>query len=882
MMPTIHPVVISLPQDGSSASDTNSPTLHTERHGQSLPSDVLLIVPVRNVVLFPGIILPLVVSRPRSIAAAQEAVRGDRSIGIIMQREHESDDPLAADLHPVGTIASVLRYLTAPNGAHHIICQGQKRFRVVEYLDGYPFLCARVETIETHEEITKDIAAHGHTLKQQAIETLNLLPHAPDDLIAGVQSIDHPAFLADVIASYLDLKPEEKQDILETFELISRIDKVMAFVSHRLEVLRLSREISQQTQEKVDEHQRKYLLREQMKTIRKELGEGEDRSGELTELTEAIDKAKMPEEADQAARKELKRLERMPEGAAEYSMARTYLDWLVELPWSVADSALTDISEARRVLNHDHYGLDKVKRRILEFLAVRKLRPEGKSPILCFVGPPGVGKTSLGQSIARATGRKFARFSLGGTHDEADIRGHRRTYIGAMPGNIIQAIRRAGTRNAVIMLDEMDKLGSGGFHGDPSAALLEVLDPEQNSTFRDNYLGVSFNLAEIIFIATANMLDTIPGPLKDRLEVLDLPGYTEEEKVQIALRYLVDRQLDANGLITAPPTTPANLPNDTNPPSDPPADISSDTPTDMLSDPPADTSRDIPTDVLSDPPADTSSDTPTDVPSDSSADLPTKRCTLTEAAVRRIIHDYTREAGCRNLEREIGAVFRHVAMRIAEDNSTDNVLIDEGDLHAILGPIKFENEVALRTSVSGVATGLAWTRVGGDILFIEATRMPGKDNLILTGQLGDVMKESARAALSLLKTHAQEFSLASDIFEKTDIHIHVPAGAIPKDGPSAGVAIFVALVSLVTGRVCRNDLAMTGEISLRGQVLPVGGIKEKVVAAVRAGINTVMLPARNRKDFEEIPEEARNRLTFHWLEHVDQAIEIALGPLPTN
>ncbi|CAK0780889.1 Lon protease [Gammaproteobacteria bacterium] len=812
MMPTIKPIVIALPQDSLPPVDTdNSPAadaIHNEL--PPLPEDALIIMPVRNIVLFPGIILPLSIGRSRSVAAAQEAARSERPVGILLQRALEPDDPQPEDLYQIGTIATVLRYLTSPNGTHHVICQGQKRFRVIEYIDGYPFLCAHVETIEKSEPVTKDIAARGHTLKQLALETLHLLPQVPDDLVAGVQDIDHPSFLTDVIASYLDLKPDEKQDILETIELTPRIDKVMAFLGHRLEVLRLSKEISQQTQEKVDEHQRKYLLREQMKTIRKELGESDDRSEEIRELNEAIDKAKMPEEADQAARKELKRLERMPEGAAEYSMVRTYIDWLIELPWSVADPALSNIDEARGILNHDHYGLDKVKRRILEFLAVRKLRPEGKSPILCFVGPPGVGKTSLGQSIARATGRKFARLSLGGCHDEADIRGHRRTYIGALPGNVIQAVRRAGTRNAVIMLDEMDKLGTG-FHGDPSSALLEVLDPEQNTTFRDNYLSVPFNLAETMFIGTANVLDTVPGPLKDRMEVIDLPGYTEEEKVQIALRYLLARQLDANGL------TP-------------------------------------------------------------------EWCELTESAVRRIIRDYTREAGCRNLEREIGAVFRHVAMRIAEavDGCPDKIVIDDGDLHAILGPTKFENEVALRTNVSGVATGLAWTPSGGDILFIEATRMPGKDRLILTGQLGDVMKESAQAALSLVKTRAKELGLDEELFEKSDIHIHVPAGAIPKDGPSAGVAIFVALTSLLTGRTCRNDLAMTGEISLRGQVLPVGGIKEKVVAAVRAGITTVMLPARNRKEFEEIPEEARNRLTFHWIDRAEQALEIALAPLPAD
>jgi ATP-dependent Lon protease len=525
---------------------------------------------------------------------------------------------------------------------------------------------------------------------------------------------------------------------------------------------------------------------------------------EIAELREAIEKAGMPKEAEDQAKKELKRLERMPDVSPEFGMIRTYLDWLIGLPWSKLDPDTIDIADARRILDEDHYGLPKIKRRILEYLAVRKLNPDGRSPILCFVGPPGVGKTSLGQSIAKATGRKFVRLSLGGVHDEAEIRGHRRTYIGALPGNIVQSIRKAGTRNPVMMLDEVDKLGAGGFHGDPSSALLEVLDPEQNSTFRDNYLGVAFDLSKVMFIATANVLDTIPGPVRDRMEVIELPGYTEDEKLEIARRYLLKRQLTANGLRP-------------------------------------------------------------------------EQCEIADDAIRSIIRDYTREAGVRNLERLIGAVCRHVAMRIAE-GMVERMHIDSAALPAILGPRRFENEVAMRTSVPGVATGLAWTPTGGDILFIEATRVPGSGRLILTGQLGDVMKESAQAALTLVKSRAPDLGIDAGLFEKSDVHIHVPAGAIPKDGPSAGVAMFVALVSLLTGRTARSDTAMTGEISLRGLVLPIGGVKEKVLAAARAGITTVMLPARNQKDLEDVPEAARAQVRFVWMERVDDAVAAALHP----
>ncbi len=769
-----------------------------------IPDGAMIVLPVRNTVLFPGMMLPLTIGRTRSIAAAQEAAKHERPLAVLQQRDPEVDEPGPDDLHSIGTIATVLRYVTAPNGSHHVICQGQRRIRIMEFLDGFPFLVCRYEEIPEAEVYTKELEARMHHLKNQATEAIELLPQAPAELGGAIESIDSPSALADLVASFMDIKSSEKQEVLETIDVQARLDKVAHLLAHRLAVLRLSQEISQQTKESVDQRQREFLLREQMKTIQKELGETDSKNLELEELTEAIAKAQMPPEVEEQAKRELKRLERMPEGAAEHGMVRTYLDWLTALPWTTVSDESIDIAKARQILDQDHFGLEKVKRRILEFLAVRKLNPQGKSPILCFVGPPGVGKTSLGQSIARATGRKFVRISLGGVHDEGEIRGHRRTYLGALPGNVIQGMRKAGTRNPVFMLDEMDKLGMG-FHGDPSAALLEVLDPEQNSTFRDNYLAVPFDLSKAMFIGTANVLDTIPGPLRDRMEVIELVGYTEEEKLEIARRYLVRRQCEANGLNA-------------------------------------------------------------------------EQCELTDAALRAIIRDYTREAGVRNLEREIGRVFRHAAMRVAE-GATQTVRVDADDLHGILGPRQFESEVAMRTSVPGVATGLAWTPVGGDILFIEATRIPGKGGLLLTGQLGDVMKESAQAALSLVKSRARQLGIDPEMFEKNDIHVHVPAGAIPKDGPSAGVAMFIALVSLITGRTVHSDLAMTGEISLRGLVLPVGGIKEKIVAAARAGIHTVLLPARNKKDYEEIPEAARKALNFVWLENADEAIAAAIGEL---
>jgi ATP-dependent Lon protease len=767
-----------------------------------LPGDALIIIPVRGAVLFPGAVLPITIGRQRFVAAVQEAVRRELPVGLLLQRDPKVEEPVAADLYPVGTVAGVVRYLTAPDGSHHMICQGQHRFRLIEILSGYPFLVARVERVGEAELRTPELEARLLYLRRQAHEALELLPQAPPELAAAIDGINAGGQLADLIANLMDLEITEKQSVLETFDVLLRMKRVSDLLAHRIEVLRLSRQIGQQTKETVEGRQREFLLREQLKTIQKELGEDDAKSEEIAELTRRIAEAKMPPEVEAQAKKELVRLERMPEGAAEYSMVRTYLDWLVELPWSVTTEHVIDIGEARRVLDEDHFDLAKVKRRILEYLAVQKLKPGGKSPILCFVGPPGVGKTSLGQSIARATGRKFVRVSLGGVHDEAEIRGHRRTYIGALPGNIIQGIRKAGAHDCVMMLDEIDKLGAG-IQGDPSAALLEVLDPEQNSTFRDGYLGVPFDLSQVMFIGTANVIDNVPGPLRDRMEVLELAGYTEEEKLQIARRYLVTRQLEAAGL-------------------DP------------------------------------------------------ERVTITDDAIRTIIRDYTREAGVRNLERAIGSTFRHSAMRFAE-GQTEPIHIDVEEVPAILGPQRFENEVAMRTSIPGVATGLAWTPAGGDILFIEATRIPGNGRLILTGQLGDVMKESAQAALSLVKSRARSLGIDEELFARSDIHVHVPAGAIPKDGPSAGVAMTVALVSLLTNRPTRSDTAMTGEISLRGLVLPVGGIKEKVTAAVRAGITTLLLPARNRRDFEDIPEEARRKARFVWCERIDDVVAEAIA-----
>ena len=761
--------------------------------------DVLIILPVSNAVLFPGVVLPIAIADGPALAAAQDAVRTQRRVGLLLQTDAAAPTP--DTLHRVGTAASIVRFITAADGTHHLIAQGEERFTVLDYVSREPFLVAR---IEAHKEITvldSEVEARGLNLRDKALEAVQLLPQAPGELVNAIRSIESIPALADMVASFMDLKAAEKQEILATFDLKARLDRVLTLLGRRIEVLKVSRQIDERTREAFDERQKEAVLRERLRQIQKELGETDNSSAELEELTQAIKDAGMPPEVAEQAQRELKRLVRMPDSAAEYSMVRTYLDWLLAMPWVRVDPETVDIEQARAILDQDHYGLDKVKRRILEFLAVRKLNPEGRSPILCFVGPPGVGKTSLGQSIAKAIGLKFGRVSLGGVHDEAEIRGHRRTYIGSLPGNIAQAMRKAGRRNPVLMLDEVDKL-SASHQGDPFSALLEVLDPEQNNTFRDNYLAVPFDLSKVLFIGTANVLDSIPPPLRDRMEVIELTGYTEEEKLQIAQRYLLKRQLQANGLTA-------------------------------------------------------------------------EQVQITEQALRRVIVDYTREAGVRNLERQIGALLRNSAVNIAS-GGTQSVSIVAEDVARILGAPRYESDVALRTSVPGVATGLAWTPAGGDILFIESSRVKGQGKLILTGQLGDVMKESAQAAVTWVKSQADRLRIDPTFLDNSDLHIHVPAGAIPKDGPSAGVAIATCLASLLLQRTVRSDVAMTGEISLRGVVMPVGGIKEKCVAAARAGIRTVILPARNRRDLEDIPESVRAKLEFVWAEKIDDVLARAL------
>jgi ATP-dependent Lon protease len=688
-----------------------------------------------------------------------------------------------------------------------LICQGEERFSVLDYVSREHFLVARIDPHKEPAVLDREIEARGHTLRERALEAVQLLPQAPGELTNAIRGVESIPALADMIASFMDLKITDKQEILATLDLKTRLDRVLTLLGRRIEILKVSRQIDERTREAFDERQKEAVLRERLRQIQKELGETDTSSAELDELKQAVKDAGMPPDVAEQAQRELKRLERMPDSAAEYSMTRTYLDWLLAMPWSKVDPETVDIEQARSILDQDHYGLEQVKRRILEFLAVRKLNPEGRSPILCFVGPPGVGKTSLGQSIAKAIGLKFGRVSLGGVHDEAEIRGHRRTYIGSLPGNIAQAVRKAGRRNPVLMLDEVDKL-SASFHGDPFSALLEVLDPEQNNSFRDNYLGVPFDLSKVLFIGTANVLDAIPAPLRDRMEIIELTGYTEEEKLQIAKRYLLARQLTANGL---------------------------------------------------------------------TAD----QVEISEEALRRLIVDYTREAGVRSLERQIGAVLRNAAVTIAS-GAAQNVSIGANEVARILGAARFESDVALRTSIPGVATGLAWTPAGGDILFIESSRVRGSGKLILTGQLGDVMKESAQAAVTWVKSQADPLRIDAATLDNSDLHIHVPAGAIPKDGPSAGVAIATSLASLLTRRTVRADVAMTGEISLRGVVMPVGGIKEKCVAAARAGIRTVILPARNRRDLEDIPESVRTKLEFVWAEKIEDVLARALEDAPAQ
>ena len=769
----------------------------------NVPPGALLILPLRHAVLFPSTVMPLVVGRPASLQIAEEAVRRQIQVGFVAQRDPGVELPQPAQLFSVGTGADILRMYNLPDGQRQLVVQGRQRFEIAEFIETDPFLIARVTMIAENAPRSEEFQARVINLRQEAGKALTLLPEPMMELKTAIERIDDPLALIDIIASTMDLPLDEKQDLLATFDPEQRIQKVSEKLARQISLLELSKKIGDETKGSLDKAQRQYFLREQLRAIQKELGEDGGENVEAEELRKKIQDAKMPQQVETEVLRELSRFERMPEMAAERSMIRTYLDWMVELPWTVRSEERIDLPRAREILDADHYDLEKVKKRIVEFLAVRKLNPEGKSPILCFVGPPGVGKTSLGQSIARAMNRKFVRQSLGGVHDEADIRGHRRTYIGSLPGNIIQGIRKAGTNNPVFMLDEIDKLGAS-FHGDPSAALLEVLDPAQNTSFQDHYLGVDFDLSKVMFIATANVLDTIPGPLRDRMEIISLAGYIEEDKLAIATNYLIPRQIKENGLHEG-------------------------------------------------------------------------QIAFEQDAVREIIRGYTREAGVRQLEREIGSVCRGVATRVAE-GLVEKITITREALHDYLGPAKFFNEIALRTSLPGVATGLAWTPVGGDILFIEATKMMGQGKLQLTGQLGDVMKESAQAAMSLVKSRADSLGISSELFRTQDIHVHIPAGAIPKDGPSAGVTMFVALVSLLLGQRVNKDVAMTGEISLRGLVLPVGGIKEKVLAAKQAGITTVLLPALNRRDLEDIPPAACAGIHFEFLNTVDEALERALEP----
>lgn len=784
------------------------------RNGKDLTiPDLLGVLPLRGTVLFPHAVIPLGAGRPSSVRLIEEAVQSGQVVGAVMQRDPSADSPRAAGLHPVGTVMTIHKALKQPDGTVRLVVQGLQRFRIVEMIQEAPYFRARIESLpdEAGPAATLELEALARSTISLFQKVVALLPALPDELAQLAATAEGPGALADLIAASLPSLPTAlKQELLETIDVTRRLQTLAAALGKEAEVLELGSKIQSEIQSEMSKTQREYYLREQLKAIQKELGEADERTQEIDSLRQKIEAAGMPEEAKKEAVRELDRLAKMPPAAAEYTVARTYIDWLVTMPWQQETTDSVDIEAARAVLDADHEGLEKIKERILEYLAVKKIRPSGKDPILCFVGPPGVGKTSLGRSIARTLGRKFHRISLGGIRDEAEIRGHRRTYIGALPGQIIQGLRRAGTKNPVFMLDEIDKLGMD-FRGDPASALLEVLDPEQNSTFRDHYLDVPFDLSRVLFVTTANVLDTVPGPLRDRMEVIHLAGYTEEEKVAIARQHLVPKQAREHGL-------------------DPDQDVS-----------------------------------------------------FASEALRLLARGYTREAGVRNLEREIGGVCRKVARRRAEGH-TEPVRVTPDLVTSFLGVPRFEyEELEERTRVPGVAIGLAWTPAGGDILFIEATRMTGARTLTLTGQLGDVMKESAQAALSWVRSHAAELGIASGFWEASDIHVHVPAGAIPKDGPSAGVTITTALASLLTGRPVRAGVAMTGEVSLSGRVLPVGGIKEKVLAAHRAGVRTVILPKRNEKNLvEDVPAAVREAMTIHLAESVHDVIRRALEPAPSS
>jgi len=766
----------------------------------SIPEQIP-ILPLRGTVLYPELILPIMVGRKRSVKLIDDAMEKDRIIGVVTQKRSETEDPGENELYRIGVAALILRMIREMDGSQRVIVQGLSRIKIQQYTQKDPYYVANVETIDESPAQGVEIEALIMNVKNLFQRAVDLAPYLTNEMGQMVSNIKSPGILADLVASNLNIPTTEKQNILDTLEMTDRLNKVHILLNKEVQVLELGNKIQSQVKEDIDKTQREYYLREQLKAIKKELGEMDEHTAEIKELQDRITKANMPEEALKAAQKELDRLSKIPPASAEYTVARTYLDWLIDLPWCSGTPDNLDIKNGQKILDEDHYNLEKVKKRILEYLAVRKLKSDMKGPILCFVGPPGVGKTSLGKSIARAMDRKFVRISLGGVRDEAEIRGHRRTYVGALPGRIIQGIKRAGSNNPVFMIDEVDKIGMD-FRGDPSSALLEVLDPEQNYSFSDHYIDIAFDLSKVMFITTANILETIPPALRDRMEVLELPGYSEEEKAMIAQDFLIPRQLTEHGL---------------------------------------------------------------------SGDY----LEFEESAVTAIINSYTREAGVRNLEREIASVCRGVAKQVAEGQK-EKATVGEAMLHKFLGPVKFFPEVAERTAEPGVATGLAWTPTGGDIIFIEATQMRGEKALTLTGQLGDVMKESAQAALSYVRAKAKELGIKEDFFGKTDIHVHVPAGAIPKDGPSAGLPIFIALTSLLTGRSVRSNVAMTGEITLRGLILPVGGIKEKTLAARRAGITTLILPQKNEKDLEEIPQHIKEALEFRFVNRMDEAIPMAL------
>src|SRR5438876_6842634 len=773
--------------------------------------DVLGILPLRNAVVFPHAVVPLGAGRASSLRLIEEALAGSRLVGAVLQRDASDDAPGATGLYTVRTVVVIHKAFKQADGTLRLIIQGLERFRIVEIVQESPYLRARIEHIADDGDTspTVELEALARSALGLFQKIVSLSPTLPDELANVAAAAEGPSALADLIASSLPtLSTALRQELLETIAVKQRLERLVGALGKEAEVLELGSKIQSDVQAEMSKTQREYYLREQMKAIQKELGDADDRTQEIDALRDKIEAAGMPEEAKKEALRELDRLAKMPPAAAEYTVARTYIDWLVAMPWQQETTDAVEIGPAREILDEDHEGLEKVKDRILEYLAVKKIRPGGKDPILCFVGPPGVGKTSLGKSIARALGRKFRRISLGGMRDEAEIRGHRRTYIGALPGQIIQGLRRAGTKNPVVMLDEIDKLGMD-FRGDPASALLEVLDPEQNGSFRDHYLDVAFDLSRVLFITTANVIDTVPPALRDRMEIIPLAGYTEDERIAIAERHLVLRQARAHGL-------------------------------------------------------------------DAAADIE-----FTPESLRLLARGYTREAGVRNLEREIASVCRKVARRRAEGH-TESVRITPDLVTSFLGVPRFElEEVEERTRVPGVAIGLAWTPAGGDILFIEATRMKGARTLTLTGQLGDVMKESVQAALSWVRSHAEELHIAPEFWEMSDIHVHVPAGAIPKDGPSAGVTMTTALVSLLSGRRVRSGLAMTGEVSLAGRVLPVGGIKEKVLAAHRAGIRTVLLPKRNAKNLiEDVPPRVRDEMTIHLVDSVPDVLRLALEDAP--